>query len=134
MNNIIPWLGIAAMAVVIAACGGKVVVDGLGDNSGGASNLTTSTASGSPQKCGDVQIPAPASLLGCSASVGVGGAGASCQTDLCDSAGNIYTSLCQGSTCACQFNGFTKCGCSISGVTNFCTEASPCCPWVPIPL
>jgi hypothetical protein len=136
MNKLISRFGAAAMALVVVACGGKVVVDGGGNNSGGggAGNLTTSTASGSPHTCGDVVIPSPASLMGCSAAVGSGGGSSSCATDLCDGAGNTYSALCSGNTCACVFNGDTKCGCTTEGVTDFCTQAVPCCPWIPIPL
>jgi hypothetical protein len=134
MNKLIPWFGIASMVLVVAACGGKVVVDGVGDNSGGASNQTTSTASGSPHTCGDVVIPSPASLMGCSAAVGAGGGALGCQSDLCDGAGNTYSAVCSGSTCSCVFNGDTKCGCTTEGVTDFCTQSPPCCPWIPIPL
>ncbi|MEP7122094.1 MAG: hypothetical protein ABJE95_14340 [Byssovorax sp.] len=132
MNKIIPWFGVAATAFSIAACGGKVVVDGVGDNSGGASN-TTSTASGSPHSCGDLVVPAPGTLMGCSVA-GAGGGSAGCQTDLCDSAGNTYSAICQGNTCSCQLNGFSKCGCATDGVTDFCSQGTPCCPWIPQPL
>ena len=136
MNKIIPWFSAASMALLVAACGGKVVVDGVGDNSGGASNLTTSatTASGTPQSCGDLVIPAPGSLMGCGGGVGVGGGSPGCVSDLCDSAGNSYEAVCTGNICSCRLNGFEKCGCTTAGVTDFCIQAPPCCPWIPIPL
>jgi hypothetical protein len=134
MKNLITWLGAGSMAVAVVACGGKVVVDGVGDNSGGASNLTTSTASGSPHSCGDLVIPDPVALTGCSGGVGSGGGSQTCETDMCDSAGNVYGAVCKGNTCSCQLNGFTKCGCATDGITDFCSQGTPCCPWIPIPL
>jgi hypothetical protein len=137
MNKTISWLGAGTMAVTLWACGGKVVVDGIGDNSGGAGSLGTggSTSSGTiPLGCGNLVMPSPGELTPCTGGVGAGSGGmTTCERDVCDANGNILGAVCSGAACACQVNGITKCGCTTTGVTDFCS-ATPCCPWFPIPL
>jgi hypothetical protein len=138
MNKLATWLGAGTISLTVAACGGKVVVDGLGDNTGGASSQSTSatTASGTPQHCGDIVLPSPAELIDCTPGTsGVGSGGpTTCETDMCDANGNIFEAVCTGGTCSCQLNGFVKCGCSTEGVNDFCASGPACCPWIPIPL
>ncbi len=136
MNKIITWLGAGSMVLAVVACGGKVVVENGVENTGGAGGQTsgTSTVSGTPQSCGDVVIPSPGDLSGCSGGVGSGPGQMTCETDLCDANGNVFGAVCSGNTCSCQFNGFTKCGCTTEGITDFCSQGTPCCPWNPIPL
>ena len=135
MNKLLTWLGAGTISLTVAACGGKVVVDGLGGNTGGASSQSTSTttASGTPQGCGDIVLPSPGELIGCGGVV-VFGPPKTCETDMCDANGNVFGAICTGSTCSCQLNGFTKCGCTTEGVTDFCASGPACCPWIPIPL
>jgi hypothetical protein len=71
MNKLVAWLGTGTITLAVAACGGKVVVDGPGDSSGGGSSQTT--GSGTQQSCGDIVIPSPAELTGCTGGVGSGG-------------------------------------------------------------
>jgi hypothetical protein len=130
MNKLVAWLGTGTITLAVAACGGKVVVDGPGDSSGGGSSQTT--GSGTQQSCGDIVIPSPAELTGCTG--GVGSGGGTCETDMCDANGNVFAAVCSGTTCSCQLNGFTKCGCTTEGATDFCSVDVPCCPWIPIPL
>ncbi len=139
MNKIITWLGAGSMALAVVACGGKVVVDGVGENTGGAGgtgsqSTGSSTVSGTPQGCGDVILPSPGELMGCSGGVSTGSGVTTCETDLCDANGNIFGAVCSGNTCSCQLNGFAKCGCTTAGITDFCSQGTPCCPWNPIPL
>jgi hypothetical protein len=131
MNKIITWLGAGTMTLTLLACGGKVVVDGVGDD--GVGGTTQTTGSSPPQSCGDVVIPSPADLTGCTGSVG-SGPPTTCETDLCDANGNVFAAVCSGGTCSCQLNGFSKCGCTTDGITDFCSQGTPCCPWIPIPL
>ena len=135
MNKLITWLGAFTITLALVACGGKVVVDGSGDGVGGAGNqtTTTTTASGTPQGCGSIVLPSPAELVGCSGSVG-SGPPMMCETDMCDANGNVFGAVCTGSTCSCQLNGSTECGCTTEGVTDFCSSGTPCCPWIPFPL
>lgn len=138
MNKLVTWLGGATITLAVVACGGKVIVDGPGENSGGAPNTTTTTStttsSGTQPGCGDIVLPSPADLTGCSAGVTTGSGMTTCESDMCDSNGNIYGAICTGSTCSCQLNGFTKCGCTTEGVTDFCAAGPACCPWIPIAL
>lgn len=139
MNKIISWLGAGSMAVTLLACGGKVVVDGNASNTGGSTNTGVggSTATGEPHSCGDLVVPSPATLTDCTPGTsGVGSGGpTTCETDFCDANGNVYGAICTGAACACQLNGFTKCSCATSGVTDFCSGgAIACCPWIAIPL
>ena len=136
MNKMITWLGAGSLTLTVVACGGKVIVDGSSDNTGGAANQSTSvtTASGTQQGCGDIVIPSPLDLVGCSGSVGSGGGTTTCESDMCDADGNVFGAVCSGNTCSCQLNGVAKCGCTTAGITDFCASGPACCPWIPIPL
>lgn len=138
MNKLITWLGTGTMAITLWACGGKVVVEGGDDSSGGAGGGgqggNTTTGSGTPS-CGDVALPSPAELAFCGdTSSATSGGMTSCQQDVCDASGNVFASLCSGSSCACLINGQTKCSCAAVGTEDICSTGTPCCPWVPIPL
>jgi hypothetical protein len=50
MNKLDTWLGAGTITLAVVACGGKVVVDGSGDSSGGGS---ARPPSGTSKGCGD---------------------------------------------------------------------------------
>lgn len=112
----------AFLAFAAAACGGKVVINenelgqgGSGDTSAGA-GLTCSW----PEPVG--------SVVSCGAPLG-----GECGQVFCDKNGNTYEAACSDQTCKCNWNGMTKCTCSIGGSGSICDgSAEPCCP-APIP-
>lgn len=101
---------------VHGACGGQAVIDG-GD--GGAST-TESTGSTSPL----CSTPDPVGTLGlCTGTTSAGpGMPTACESSVCDSGGNTWTSLCDDDGCQCRFNGQQRCTC----VGGSCGDS--CCP------
>lgn len=134
------WAAAMGMAAHVG-CGGRVIVDGLpgeggaGQGQGGSGAITVGPTtvgqgSGGANGPGCGFSPGTVALTNCGGSaVGATGGMLSCQTSLCDPAGNKFDALCQANTCVCQINGITKCSCSLQGPGNFCAGTTPCCPW-----
>lgn len=115
-------LGLAAL-IVIAACGGKAVIDPVG---GGGSGASPEDDDGSPicftpDPTGETFI--------CDEGGSTGPDGASCFITLCDEDANLWTSECEGDSCQCYFNFDLRCTCTINepGQT-FCGTMPSCCP------
>jgi len=111
-------LGIA----LVAACGGKAVVDGSGGNDGSG----TSKSTGASPVCFTSE---PSSeLFECGFGTTGSGAGP-CERRVCDTAGNEWRSSCEDKGCVCFFNGSVKCSCVIQGDATLCDGVTPsCCP------
>ncbi|APR87416.1 hypothetical protein A7982_12765 [Minicystis rosea] len=108
-----------ALAVVMAACGGKVVVD---VGTGG-----TTTSSGDGGGIGGASCfnpPDPDSLSFCGGSGGPG----QCENDFCDAKGNVWAASCKSKTCQCLFNNSVVCTCALNGDGDFCLGTPHCCP------
>lgn len=121
-----PVAGLVLTAgLLVAACGGKAVIDDpIGGGGAGGDSST-----GSVSFC---QTAAPVGTVrdcGGSAAVTSGG-DIVCERAVCDDGGNTWTASCTGNGCACLFNGVVACTCSVEGA-DACSK--PCCP-APFPL
>ena len=113
-------MGVAlVLAIVTAACGGKVVVD-VGNGGG----TTSSGDGGGVGGASCLDPPDPASLSFCGGSGGPG----QCESDFCDSHGNVWAASCTSKGCQCKFNGSVVCTCAISGAGEICISTPHCCP------
>jgi hypothetical protein len=129
-------LGVGAVVMAGAACGGIVVIDPSGEGgSGGAPAQTTTTTVGPSGGLGGgfgCGAPPPVgSVTECSAGATTGsGAPVQCDTFYCDEGSNTYTVQCTGTTCACLYQAQTLCSCAIDGPGDICAgTAEPCCPF-----
>jgi hypothetical protein len=116
----------AAVALALAACGGKVVADGNagGGYTGGTGGGTGGTGSSWTGYC--MNAPDMSALTFCGASSGTEG---SCiENDFCDAQGNKWSAICSSQACACQYNGATVCTCVLATAGDFCTSTPTCCP------
>jgi hypothetical protein len=114
----------------LGACGGHVVLDGNGSggsvNAGGG-GFGGSTSSHGPGGTSCFDPPDPASLSFCSGAVSGGGSGVQCENDFCDDQ-NIWSALCEATTCQCILNNKVICTCALDGPGNFCAGTPHCCP------
>ena len=113
------------IALAIAACGGKAVIDPVGTGGGGGTAPDDDDGSPicfTPDPVGEAFV--------CDGTSGAGaGAPLECFTTLCDSDANLWTSRCKGDSCECIFNGEQRCICSINEPGNtFCAGLPSCCP------
>jgi hypothetical protein len=128
--------------VLLAACGGNVVVDTTGGTGAGTST-STSTATqtgggggtttlpgvgsvgGGPGAGGATcfNLPNPAALSLCGGSSG----GGSCSFIFCDTSSNMWEADCSSSACSCTLNGMELCTCALSSAGDFCNGTPDCC-------
>lgn len=119
--------GLAGVTVGVAACGGKVVLEGgnIGGEGGssGQGTTTSTTGPGGPF----CSWPDPVGeMFFCGGNAGAGG---ECAEVYCDSNGNQYEALCTEKACKCRYNGIDKCVCALNANGNFCNGTIPkCCP------
>jgi hypothetical protein len=68
-------------------------------------------------------------LCGGSGTSGPGGP-SSCSALACDDVGNVWESRCSGQSCACLFNGESRCSCVLNEPgLEFCSPGiNACCP------
>lgn len=110
-------LGVAALSFSIWACGGKVVIvpDEMGGDGGGTSSGIVCS------------WPAPVGSLGF---CGGSSSGGDCSSAYCDINGNVYESVCSGSSCQCRYNTQVSCTCAANDGTDYCSDGVPsCCPF-----
>jgi hypothetical protein len=120
--------GVVAFLALVAACGGKVVIneEELGQGGDGGGSASVSGSSGPSQVCpwpdpvGDVMF------------CGSAAAGGQCSTAYCDQNGNVYESDCSAMACQCKHNSVIKCTCALNELGNICDGTSqPCCSPIP---
>lgn len=134
MNKAHPLVTLVlAAAAGYTACGGTAIVDDPAAGSGGnassssSSSGQVSTASSKPGAC--ATEPPVGVQFGCSGSAASGGPqGPQCVSVLCDDAGNVWESDCQGNQCVCYFNAGKLCACTIDGATLCTGQVPSCCP------
>jgi hypothetical protein len=124
--------GIAAAAVgILAACGGKVVVDGSPSGTGGTlaatgggSNLGTGGTTMLSGNGGGVScFTLPHTLAQCSVT-----SGTPCVITYCeDPEGVTWSAECQATACQCLRNGEEICTCALSGAGDICAGTPDCC-------
>jgi hypothetical protein len=127
---------LACGVVLLAACGGKVVVDHGGLGLGGAGGISTGSDVGgntstAPSSTGDGSCfnpPDPAALHSCNASAGAGGTTITCERAFCDGQGDTWTATCTPTTCQCALNTKVLCTCALDGPGNICGGTPSCCP------
>jgi hypothetical protein len=125
------WTFAAVLCTLLAACGGKVVVDvggAGGTNTGGAGpgpNTSGPGQGGGSSSC--LAPPDPATLMWC------GGTGSgpppTCMVSYCDIQGNRYEADCEPTTCLCKLNDETVCTCALNGPGDICGGTPHCCPF-----
>lgn len=131
-------LSSALLAAAIGACGGRVIVDGMGAGGAGAGAGTpayNAVNTGSSILSGpSCNFPVPVGTPeNCSATASTGTTmAASCVVAKCDKVHNQFVSNCTGQTCICSFNPATGdesfgCTCSLSGSCDLVKE--DCCPF-----
>jgi len=147
MKKLVP--GIAATTIVIlAACGGNVVVDDAvspsGSGSGGSGGVPSqvngaggatsqSGPGGAPSQVNGAggascfNLPDPATLTVCSSTAGTGAGTISCATAYCDARSNTWQALCQGDACQCTLNDMLLCTCALTTGHDACSGSSDCC-------
>lgn len=136
MTRLLTLMSACAVLGALAACGGKVVVDG-GATSGGLGGSGAAFASGGNTGTGNtgtgnngagggscLDPPDPATLTFCGGS----GSGSTCENDFCDEHGNTWAAVCSGATCQCKFNDDVVCTCALNGPGDICAGAPACCP------
>jgi hypothetical protein len=115
------WLALFG-ASVVAACGGRAVLeDDLGVGGAGAS---ATTGVGDPL----CVTPSPVGDLFECGTTGAGAPG-ECSTSDCDAEGTSWAQTCTAESCVCTFNGATKCICVANQPGgDFCGGTPKCCP------
>jgi hypothetical protein len=119
----------ALILVVVAACGGNVVVDGAGPG-GGTSTGTLSTGGigttvpiGTGNSCFNLPPPSTVTLCG-----GSGSSGGMCSFSFCQQgSSDTWVAECAANTCECFLNGVFQCSCALVGAGNFCGGTPDCC-------
>lgn len=137
--------GALVAAAVIAACGGKAVIDpdtgvggqGAAPGTGGVpgaggqpgvggqpsvGGAGLGTMGGSAPSC-DTPVPV-GSVENCTGTATSGTGSFECASFACDNGGNTWTTSCNETGCTCSFNGQPVCSCG--GGTPNCQ--SSCCP------
>jgi hypothetical protein len=133
----------APVVVLLAACGGNVVVD-TGEGSGAATTLTTTGSLGGsptgPGAGGSVgtgvsatggaggfncfNLPSSSALSACSGSSSSGGM---CDFSYCDTSSNDWEADCNSTACVCMLNGAELCTCALSSAGDICNGTPDCC-------
>jgi hypothetical protein len=148
MNKLLS--GATVMVVVIlAACGGNVVVDstvgtggtvstggavGMGGTVGTGASVATGAAVGDGGSSAGCLSPGdPGSLFSCGSgsttgsSGGFGGSTSSCDLVFCDSSDNMWEAICEGDGCQCLENGTEVCTCALNSGDDVCALGTNCC-------